>query len=502
MVVLADLYLAAQAWLEQHHRSHPAAAVALAPLVPLRLLAGGVLACVALFMASRARRDFRYLLVGLGVLGGILAMTAERPALIAVAAADCLVVLLATSLWPESSNPRSSRLGWALLVAATAATGGLFVLQHPDHKLASFLTLVLLMAFAAAITGITLLDRNAALPSRSDPERAQALYAAHADAGVHPFALVGRKRHFWAADGSAFIAYGGRAGVALALGPAVGPPGCAVPVSREFREECRRRGWRPALYQIPARLARDLGWGHRYLLGSEAIVDLTSLSLAGPAMARLRHDVARGRRSGVLVTVAESSELDSRTTRAMAELAHVNSRRRRLGEMSFSVGRRGDRCDVPRVVGLAHDAEGGLVGFTTWLRLPATRTVVLDEVQRRDDAPAGAMDLVMWTGLKDLSASADRASLGLAPIAGSSQAERLARVETFLRKFLDLSGLAPGLYSFKAKFNPSWEPRYIVAERLRDWPGVWLAVFLLHYPEVLRRWARLGPGPRSETSAA
>jgi lysylphosphatidylglycerol synthetase-like protein (DUF2156 family) len=93
----------------------------------------------------------------------------------------------------------------------------------------------------------------------------------------------------------------------------------------------------------------------------------------------------------------------------------------------------------------------------------------------------------MWTCLSQFSSSADQASLGLAPAAGSMLVERLARVERFLRRRLHVGGFAPGLYSFKAKFAPDWVPRYIVAERLTDWPSIWLAVFLLHYPDAIRR---------------
>jgi lysylphosphatidylglycerol synthetase-like protein (DUF2156 family) len=487
VAILATVALSADAWLTRHGANQPAASLALAPLGSLRLLAAAGLGSVALYMASRARRDYRYLLVGLAILGGVMAMSAERPALLVVAVADCVIALLASSLWPESSHPKASRSGWALLALASAVTAGLFVFQHPQHRLASFLTLILLMAFAAAVTGLTLLDRNAPLPTRRDPNRARELYETHAGSAVHPFALIGGKRHFWSGRGDGFIAYGCSAGVALALGPALAEPEADARLYEDFRHACAARGWRLAFYQVSAGLADSLGWGHRYLLGSEAVLDLSRFSLEGPERARLRHGVSRGRRAGVSVELIDEVELLPELAAEVEALARQGSGRRRLGEMAFSVGRRRDACQVPRTLGLARDADGRLVAYTTWLWLPAGREVVLDEIQRVPDAPPGTVDLLMWTCLSQFSSSADQASLGLAPAAGSMLVERLARVERFLRRRLHVGGFAPGLYSFKAKFAPDWVPRYIVAERLTDWPSIWLAVFLLHYPDAIRR---------------
>lgn len=502
LVAVADVLLATEAWLAHHHAVHPAVGLALAPLAPLRVLVGGSLASVALYMASRSRKSFRYLLVGLAAAGGIVAITASRPLLIIVAGADCLLVLAAGSLWPKSSHLRSSVAGWVLLGSAAVVTTGLFMLQHPNHKLASVTTMALVMAFAAAVSGLTLLDRNAQMPTHQDPRRARELHDETAGAGVSPFALVGRKRHFWARDGSALLAYGCRGGVALGLGPALGTPEASARLHERFRAAARERGWRPALYQVSGHVARELGWGHRYLLGSEAMVDLSTLGLEGPARASLRRDVARGRRGGVQIEVVPDGELDEPTEAAMARLAESNSRHRRLGEMSFSVGRRRDRCQARRTVCIARDPAGALVAYTTWLWLPAARTVVLDEVQRDAQAPPGTMDLLLWSSLDSFRPEADRASLGLAPIAGSHQAQRLARIEAFARRRLRIGGIAPGLYSFKAKFGPSWEPRYLVAERWLDWPSVWLAVFMLHFPKAMSGWVQPQPLSRSATKPA
>jgi lysylphosphatidylglycerol synthetase-like protein (DUF2156 family) len=84
-------------------------------------------------------------------------------------------------------------------------------------------------------------------------------------------------------------------------------------------------------------------------------------------------------------------------------------------------------------------------------------------MRRRADAPGGTMDLLLYTGLKHFKGTATWASLGLAPAGGPS---------------------ACGLSAFKTKFRPRWEPRYLVAERLIDWPVVAASTLLLHYPRL------------------
>jgi phosphatidylglycerol lysyltransferase len=112
--------------------------------------------------------------------------------------------------------------------------------------------------------------------------------------------------------------------------------------------------------------------------------------------------------------------------------------------------------------------------------------MVLDEVKRGAQAPSGTVELLIATCLGGFRDQADVASLGLAPITGAGQ----ALVSRALRDGLGLRAVSPGLYAFKSKFRPTWEPRHLVVERLSDVPAVLLAALLLHHPDLARRsWA-------------
>src|SRR5438034_1275920 len=137
------------------------------------------------------------------------------------------------------------------------------------------------------------------LPLAWNVAEALPLYRRAARSGVAPFALMRDKRHLWAVDRRAVLAVGCRAGVALALGPAIGVAEGATRLHRDFRAGCLARGWRPAFYQVPEETADGLPGTRRVLIGSEAMVDVDRFGLHGRAMANLRHQVSRTRRLGV-----------------------------------------------------------------------------------------------------------------------------------------------------------------------------------------------------------
>ena len=481
---LAVGLLSFEGWARHHRSLQWAAGVMLSLPAPARLTIALALAAAALYLATRPKRAFRRIVIVLAVGVACLSLGSGQPRLVAVALVDAIAALLASSLWTEESDPVPSRLGWSLLGVAlllAALTVWLLLHAHRGPHPAPVFLVPLTLAFVSAVSGLVLLDRNPPLPAQRDHDAASALYRECARSGVAPFALMRDKSHFWA-DRDAFVAFGCRAGVALALGPPIGRTSSRERLGRDFSAACRRRGWRAAWYQVSETDAAELPAALRLPIGREAVVDVSGFTLRGRPKANLRHQVTKALRLGVQVEVCAAAEVAAEVRSAMRALAGELADRFPLGQMAFSVGRRDDPVDVERTVGLAFEADR-LVGYVSWLWLPAERAMVLDEVKRDPDAPAGTVELLIASCLDAFRGRARVASLGLAPLASAWPAA-VARV---LCEVLGLRGVSPGLLAFKAKFRPAWEPRYLVVERLADVPNVLLAVLLLHYPELFSR---------------
>lgn len=492
MSALATFAVSFETWVAAPHAWHPAglaAAGVLGPLAMLLLVAG---VPAGLRLITTPKRALREALVLLAVVSAVLAVASGNARLTLVSATLLIALVLARGLWPELSDERASRRGWSLLFGAGIALVGLFLLDRVSGPFVVVVTLVLFAALASTVLGIVLLMRNAPLPLESHTGPAAAVYAAHASAGVSPYALMRDKRWFWSRDGKAFLAYGARAGVAVVLGPAIGPQESVRALYGEFQHACHLRGWKLGLYQVSADFSTALGWGTRYPIGSEAIVDLTNLTLEGPAMAKLRHEVSRGKRNGVTVQLMPVAALTPLARTSMAELAADWAKGHAFGEMSFSVGHRADQPAAPTMVGLAYDKANQLVAYTTWLALPAGKGMVLDQIRRTQQTPPGAMDLLLYTCMDQFRQQATWVSLGVAPVA-SVPASRLHRVAGEALERLGIASVSTSLFSFKQKFQPQWQPRYLVAERAADWPAVAVATLLLHYPSLEQRARRVVP---------
>jgi lysyl-tRNA synthetase, class II len=505
--------------------------LALAPATDVRLAhalalpAGLALLGVAWPIARRRRRALHLavvLLIAAGALNVLKGLDLEealiswalayglwraRPAFWVRHASDALPQLLA-----RCAAIAAAAVGTALLAVTvagappSAALRGL-VLSGPGQFDEHFgwlpLALALLGIGSAVVIGALLLAplRPQRVADALDRRRAAALVRRHGTDTLSAFKLRDDLVRRWSPDGRTLVAYRIHAGTLLLAGDPVGPAETYEPMLREMRCYARDHGLALGILgasETCMEAARRAGLRHLYL-GDEAMVRAGEMDLSGGSRKSLRKAVNRVARNGYaaeLVTVADL------TPAVQAELERVSEHwRDGAEERGFSMAHHTlvDELLPDALVLIARDDGGTVRGFLHFVPVCGARQVSLGFMRRERDTPNGLTEFMVVAaarllgerGIEEFSLNfnaggrwlrepaniVERAAAGTLRIA-----DRWLQIERLLR--------------FNQKFEPRWQPRYLVFERVTDVPRVALGAMVAEgqvpTPAPLRR---LGPSP-------
>jgi phosphatidylglycerol lysyltransferase len=305
-----------------------------------------------------------------------------------------------------------------------------------------------------------------ALPTSAELDRAEAIVSAqpYADANL---VLVGDKHLMFSTSGKAFVMFGRKGRSWISLFDPVGPRAEWPELIWRFIEEATDHGGRAIFYQVrPESLSLYLDAGLRALkLGEYAHVPLQEFGLQGSKRADLRYAVHRAQRDGLTFSIVPPDELppllpDLRTVSA-AWLAESRTR-----EKGFSLGAFRDDYVLRRPVAVVRQ-NAAIIAFANVLCTQQQSEVSVDLMRQLPSAPSGTMDFLFTQLMLHYKAQGvQRFALGMAPMAGMVTHELAPRWHRFGRWLFD-SGESfynfRGLRSFKDKFLPVWEPRYLAA---------------------------------------
>ncbi|HVN44555.1 MAG TPA: bifunctional lysylphosphatidylglycerol flippase/synthetase MprF [Steroidobacteraceae bacterium] len=315
---------------------------------------------------------------------------------------------------------------------------------------------------------------NLLRPARPEPAVAGAEDLARArsvivtsDQTLANAALTGDKRLLFSDAGDAFLMYQTTRRSWVALGDPVGSPQSAEELVWRLREMSDRHGAATVFYQVAGeRLSLYVDLGLAALkIGEEARVPLADFSLEGATRADLRQAHRRAQREGASFEVVPPQ--------AVAELLPVVQpisdawlAAKSTGEKRFSMG--AFSAPYLQQFPLALVRAGGKPAAFANLWTTATHEELSVDLMRFDPgAPRGAMDylfieLMLW-GRRE---GYRWFNLGMAPLAGL-EAHPLApawhRVGNFIFRYGEHFYNFEGLRRYKAKFDPVWEARYLVA---------------------------------------
>jgi len=279
-------------------------------------------------------------------------------------------------------------------------------------------------------------------------------------------AYLGDKLLLWNESRTAFLMYAVQGRSCVALGGPIGAPGAAHELIGRFLAIARECDLTPVFYHASGdHLGDFVEFGMAMVkVGEEARVPLERFTLAGGRFKALRAAVNQSRRHGLTFRVVEPSGVPALLT----ELQEVSDEWLALkgaSEKGFSLGYF-DAAYLKRFPVALLERQGRVEAFANLWPGPGRVELSPDLMRHRITAPPGTMDvlfvhLIEWARDQGY----QWVNLGVAPLSGlrpSPVGQTWPRVARFIY------GHAEGLYNFqglrayKDKFDPVWEPRYLV----------------------------------------
>ena len=371
----------------------------------------------------------------------------------------CVATVLAVSLWmllfAYQDFEYAHEMWWQFEFDA-----------HAPRSLRALMA-VAVLAFALALGQLFRNARiQAAAPSGEDLERAATVLAHQFSAEAY-LALMGDKQLLFSDAGEAFLMYGQHGRSWIALFDPVGAPAQWPELVWRFIELAHAHGGRPAFYQVrPQTLPLYLDAGlNVYKLGEAAQVPLADFDLKGTRRANLRQAVNRAEREGLRFEVIERERVAA-VLPALREVSDAWLNEHAVQEKSFSLGAYDETYIARQPVAVVRRADV-IVAFATLLCPPLHDEVSIDLMRHLPACPNGTMDFLFVRLLLHCQAAGfARFDLGMAPMSGmmahplATRWHRLGRlVFEHGERFYNFRGLR----SFKDKFDPQWEPRYLAA---------------------------------------
>ena len=332
------------------------------------------------------------------------------------------------------------------------------------------LGLGLLIAVTTLFRALRPLERIAHMSAEDKAAMSELISRYPSEDSLAYFALRDDKDVIWAKNGKAAIAYSVVNGTMVASGDPLGDPECWPAAIEEFIHEAERHAWIPAVYGCTEKAGEI--WKREtecdaLEIGDEAIVLVDDFDISTPQLKSVRQLSNKARKEGYETHTKKISELSPDERRSLAR--HAQEWRRGGDERGFSMalGRFCDPQDSDAVVSWA-EAKGeykGLLQFVPW----GADGLSLDLMRRSSDSVSGVNELLIAATI-DYSRvhKIKRISLNFATFRSIfEKGERLGagpitrinhKVLILLSRFVQMESL----YRFNAKFQPVWEPRYIL----------------------------------------
>lgn len=294
----------------------------------------------------------------------------------------------------------------------------------------------------------------------------------------HHLVLTGDKYILWSKTKNSFLMFGVTNKFWIAMGDPVGDPSEFEELVWRFRESADKVAAQVAFYEIGIQnipLYLDLGLS-LIKLGQQALIPLDSFGLEGKKRQNFRSAINKYQREGFTFEIVYASQVDAilpnlkRISDAWLTEKNAKEKRFSLGFFNEEYLR---HCELAVV-----KKDGEIYAFCNLWALNNRRQISIDLMRYLPGTPNGIMEylnisLALWAKEQGFTYFC----LGMAPLSGLEN-HALAPLwhkigNTIFRSGGDFYNFE-GVYFYKDKFNPEWQPVYLAAP-----PGLQTASALL-----------------------
>ncbi|WP_110208395.1 bifunctional lysylphosphatidylglycerol flippase/synthetase MprF [Nocardioides daejeonensis] len=402
---------------------------------------------------------------------------------------------------------RGRRSWWRLAVAvtfaswvATASTAGFIAADAADNSGLLWLSLVLDTVGLVVLTWGRHAFRNpgrrglrkagpgsiGALPTDAHRGRARQMLTAHGSANRLSWMMTWPQNRWWFGRSDGAIAYRVSSGVAIGLCDPISVSVGSAAVADEYVAAALDAGMIPCLFTCSREVAEwadQRGWV-AVQVAEEAIVDLPTLEFRGKRWQDVRSAFNQAEKQGITVGFYRLAEAPRSIRVQIAAICDEWVHDKRLPEMGFTLGGLEEAMDPEVWIAVAIDADMTVHGVTSWMPIHAASGEVegwtLDLMRRLSGGFRYSMELIIASACLHFRDQGHRiVSLSGAPLARADELADRGMVDDALGH---LGGLLEPLYgfrslhAFKAKFQPRYEPLYLVVADEAVLPRVGIAI--------------------------
>jgi len=341
-----------------------------------------------------------------------------------------------------------------------------------DGNAPRFLRALLLVSVVMVIYGLSRLLSVAPPKTLLKPTEAELKDAKHIllqSTNTNGFlALLGDKYLFWNTERTAFIMYATTSKFWIAMGDPVGDKSAIDELLYQFIEQTDFYHAKAVFYQIgtewlPSYL--DLGFS-LFKLGEEAHVDLSTFSLRGKQRDAQRNACNKFKKMGYQFEILTGTAVET----VLPDLKHISDNwllHKNTREKCFSLGFFDAAYIRNTDVAVIKNDMGQIKAFANIWQTNGKEELSIDLMRYDSESPKGIMDflfteLMLW----GKSENYQWFSLGMAPLAGLEHRPLNPlwhKLGATIFKMGDQFYNFEGLYEYKMKFTPHWQPRYLAA---------------------------------------